>query len=121
MGDNNGHEDEEIISWFEEISEHAARVQTETLQQIIQLNLGVEYLKCWLGDLKIQDMDPCTLESLYTSSVPLASHSDFEPYIQSIADGDPSPDHLLTQEPITTLSLRYLLTSSFLLRCHKSL
>ncbi|XXG71696.1 hypothetical protein AAC387_Pa07g0962 [Persea americana] len=105
MGDNNGHEDEEIISWFEEISEHAARVQTETLQQIIQLNLGVEYLKCWLGDLKIQDMDPCTLESLYTSSVPLASHSDFEPYIQSIADGDPSPDPLLTQEPITTLSL----------------
>lgn len=119
MNNKSGHEDEEIISWFEEISEHAARVQTQTLQQIIQLNLGVEYLKCWLGDLKIQDMDPCALESLYTSSVPLASHSDFEPYIQSIADGDPSP--LLTQEQITTLSLRYLLTSSFLHRCHKSL
>lgn len=114
---NSNEDDQEIISWFEEITEHAARIQTQTLQQIIQLNFGVEYLKSWLGDLKIQDMDPCALESLYTSLLPLASHSDFEPYIQRIADGDPFP--LLTQEPITTLSLRYLLTSSFMIRSHK--
>ncbi|KAJ8618163.1 hypothetical protein MRB53_014349 [Persea americana] len=100
---NNSNEDEEIISWFEDIAFKAACVQTQTLHQILEQNFGVEYLRKWLGNLKIQDIEPCALESLYTSLVPLVSHADLEPYIQRIADGDPSP--LLTQEPITTLSL----------------
>lgn len=107
---NNSNEDEEIISWFEDIAFKAACVQTQTLHRILEQNFGVEYLKKWLGNLKIQDIEPCALESLYTSLVPLVSHADLEPYIQRIADGDPSP--LLTQEPITTLSLRLSVTSA---------
>lgn len=97
----------EIISWFETVSKNAAMVQTGTLGQILHLNYGVEYLKKWFGDMKIQDLDACALESLYASLVPLASHADFEPFIQRIADGDTAP--ILTQQPITTLSLRYVL------------
>jgi hypothetical protein len=67
----------------------------------------VEYLKKWLGDIDVRDMDASALESLYTSLVPLASHADLEPFINRIADGDTAP--LLTQQPITLLSLRYAL------------
>lgn len=109
---NTSNEDEEIIRWFDEIALEAGSVQTKTLQRILELNFGVEYLKKWLADLNIEDIEPRALESLYTSLVPLVSHADLEPYIQRIADGDPSP--LLTQEPITILSLRLLLISSFL-------
>ncbi|KAI3835847.1 hypothetical protein MKW92_031264 [Papaver armeniacum] len=97
-------EDYEIIKWFEDISEKAGLVQTETLRRIIEMNFETEYLKKWLGnDLNIQEMDSNSIESLYTSLVPLVSHADLEPYILRIADGDLTP--VLTQEAITTLSL----------------
>ncbi|KAA8524451.1 hypothetical protein F0562_010874 [Nyssa sinensis] len=97
-------EDYDIISWFEDVAEHAGLVQTQTLCRILELNYGVEYLTKWFGEINIQEMDDASaLESLYTSLVPLASHADFEPYIQRIVDGDSTP--LLTQQPITTLSL----------------
>ncbi|XWS39493.1 hypothetical protein CRYUN_Cryun18bG0059300 [Craigia yunnanensis] len=99
----NGSCDYDIISWFNSVSENAAMVQRETLRRILELNYGVEYLKKWFEDINIQEMDACALESLYTSLVPLASHADLEPFIQRIADGDTAP--ILTQQPITTLSL----------------
>ncbi|KAK8624618.1 hypothetical protein V6N13_089508 [Hibiscus sabdariffa] len=105
IGNGNGGNDYEydIISWFETVSKNAATVQRETLARILHLNYGVEYLKKWFGDMEIQDLDSCALESLYASLVPLASHADFEPFIQRIADGDTAP--ILTQHPITALSL----------------
>lgn len=96
----------DIIWWFEYISENAGEVQRETLRRILEQNYDVEYLKKRLGDTKIIDMDACAMETLYTSLVPLASHADLEPYIQRIADGDTAP--LLTQQPITKLSLRWI-------------
>ncbi|CBI28909.3 indole-3-acetic acid-amido synthetase GH3.10 [Vitis vinifera] len=93
----------EIIGWFEDVSENTGYVQTQTLCRILELNSGVEYLKKWLGDINVQEMEASALESLYTSLVPLASHADLETYIQRIADGDTSP--ILTNQPITTLSL----------------
>jgi len=95
---------ENIISWFEDVSRNTGSVQTQILCNILKQNHGVEYLKKWLGDYNIFEMEPCALESLFTSLVPIASHADFEPFIQRISDGDTAP--LLTQQPITTLSLR---------------
>lgn len=95
--------DFDIITWFEDVSKNAGSVQTETLCKILKQNYGVEYLNKWLGSYNISEMDACALESLFTSVVPLASHADFESYIQKIADGNTGP--ILTQQPITTLSL----------------
>lgn len=95
---------EKIISWFEDVSNNTGSVQTEILSNILKQNNGVEYLKKWLGGYNILEMEACALESLFTSMVPIASHADFEPFIQRISDGDTAP--LLTQQPITTLSLR---------------
>ncbi|KAF3652031.1 putative indole-3-acetic acid-amido synthetase GH3.5 [Capsicum annuum] len=93
---------DEIISWFDRSAENAAAIQRQTLRRILELNHRVEYLNKWIGDIRlIQDEN--ALESLYATMVPLASHADFEPYIHKIADGEKAP--LLTQEPITTLSL----------------
>lgn len=95
---------EAIIRWFEEVAENAGPVQTKTLQRILKLNWGVEYLRKWLGDdIDVEEVDEATLESFYTSLVPLSSHVDIEPYIRRIAEGDSSS--LLTQQPITHLSL----------------
>ncbi|XP_043689190.1 indole-3-acetic acid-amido synthetase GH3.10 [Telopea speciosissima] len=99
----NGFEDYDIIKWFEDVAENAGFVQTLTLRRIIQQNLGTEYLRKWLGDIEIQDIEPNALESLYTSLVPIASHADLEPYVHKIAEGNSTP--ILTQQPITTLSL----------------
>lgn len=101
----------DIINWFEDISNNAGWVQSKTLRKILELNNEAEYLKKWLGDVKIHELEDSALESLYTSLVPLASHADLEPYIQRIAEGDTAP--LLSQQPITTLSLRQEPTFSF--------
>ncbi|KAK2433401.1 hypothetical protein P8452_30827 [Trifolium repens] len=94
---------EKIITWFEDVTKNTSFVQTQILSNILKQNHDVEYLKKWLGDYNILEMEPCALESLFTSLVPIASHADFEPFIQRISDGDSAP--LLTQQPITTLSL----------------
>lgn len=96
-----GHAD--VIGWFEHVSEKACKAQRETLRRILELNSGVEYLRKWLGAVDVEEMDDDTLETLFTSLVPIVSHADLDPYIQRIADGETSP--LLTQEPITVLSL----------------
>ncbi|CAK7349918.1 unnamed protein product [Dovyalis caffra] len=95
----------DVIDWFEGISESAFEVQTDTLRKILEQNWGVEYLKKWFGDVNIQYMDASALESLYTSLVPLASHADFEPYINRIADGDTA--HLLVQQPVSLFCIRF--------------
>ncbi|XP_059660977.1 indole-3-acetic acid-amido synthetase GH3.10 isoform X2 [Cornus florida] len=102
--DKSNGECHDIVNWFEDVAENAGAVQTRTLRRILELNSGAEYLKKWFGGMAIEELDESALESLYTSLVPLASHADLEPCIQRIANGDKSP--LLTQQPITTLSLR---------------
>ncbi|KAJ0428381.1 putative GH3 family protein [Helianthus annuus] len=94
---------DDMMRWFQEVARNARNVQAETLKTILEMNHGAEYLKKWLGDIDVHNMDAEALQSLYESMVPLASHADLDPYIQRIADGETSP--LLTKQPITTLSL----------------
>ncbi|XP_072994526.1 jasmonoyl--L-amino acid synthetase GH3.5-like [Typha latifolia] len=85
-----------VIAEFEALSKDAARVQTETLRRILQENGEAEYLRnLGLGGRT----DPGS----FKSCVPLVTHSDLEPYIQRIVDGDDSP--VLTGKPITSISL----------------
>lgn len=106
---------DDVIGWFERVSEKACKVQSETLRRILELNSGVEYLRKWLGTVDVQEMDDYSLETLFTSLVPIVSHADLDPYIQRIADGETCP--LLTQEPITVLSLRYISNFGFVCVC----
>ncbi|KAL1561940.1 Jasmonoyl--L-amino acid synthetase jar6 [Salvia divinorum] len=87
---------EAVIGEFESLSRDAGAVQRETLQKILDENGGTEYLQRW-------GLNGRTDPDSFTNCVPIASHSDLEPYIQRIVDGN-SP-RCLTGKPITTISL----------------
>ncbi|XP_068660002.1 jasmonoyl--L-amino acid synthetase JAR4-like [Aristolochia californica] len=85
-----------FIEEFEVMTKDARRVQQETLQRILRENGNAEYLQQFgLGGRT----DP---ES-FKACVPLCTHTELEPYIQRIVDGDISS--ILTGKCITTLSL----------------
>ncbi|KAK1324802.1 putative indole-3-acetic acid-amido synthetase GH3.5 [Acorus calamus] len=87
---------ERVIKEFESVTKDAGRVQIETLKRILEMNGEAEYL---------QSLGLCgrTDPESFKACVPLATHSDLEPYIQRITDGEDSP--ILTGKPITTISL----------------
>ncbi|GER37910.1 auxin-responsive GH3 family protein [Striga asiatica] len=87
---------ESFIEEFEWLTRNAGRVQKETLKRILEENGETEYLrKCGVNGLTDPDS--------YRARVPIATHNDFEPYIQKIADG--TNQSALTGKPITTISL----------------
>lgn len=87
---------DEVIEEFEALTKNAEKVQKETLKKILEENGSAEYLQ---NSGLIGRTDP---ES-YKASVPIVTHTDLEPFIQRIVDGDSSP--ILTGKPITTISL----------------
>ncbi|XP_068660116.1 jasmonoyl--L-amino acid synthetase JAR4-like [Aristolochia californica] len=84
------------IENFEVQTKDAERVQRETLEKILEENEETEYLKRF-------GLNGRRDEETFRKCVPLASHQEFQPYIQRIADGDSSP--ILAAKPFTTLSL----------------
>ncbi|XP_074570706.1 jasmonoyl--L-amino acid synthetase GH3.5-like [Curcuma longa] len=87
---------ESVIDEFETTTKNAGHHQRETLRQILEQNGKAEYLQS-LG------LGGRTDPESYKACVPLVTHSDLEPYIQRIADGDSSP--ILTGKPIPAISL----------------
>ncbi|CAA0808656.1 Auxin-responsive GH3 family protein [Striga hermonthica] len=47
----------DIIDWFDDVAERAGTVQTETLRTILEANHRVEYLKKWLKDVNVNEME----------------------------------------------------------------
>lgn len=91
-----------VIQEFESMTKDAGKVQRETLKKILEENGEAEYLQgLGLGGRTDPESFKCC--------VPLVTHKDLEPYIQRIVDGDDSL--ILTGKPITSVSLRYNLTS----------
>ncbi|KAF0926728.1 hypothetical protein E2562_027161 [Oryza meyeriana var. granulata] len=87
---------EETINEFEMLTRDAGRVQQDTLKKILEINANAEYLQNYgLGGR--------TDAESFKSCIPLCVHSDIEPYIQRIVDGDTSP--VVTGKPIANLSL----------------
>ncbi|XP_061995945.1 jasmonoyl--L-amino acid synthetase JAR6 isoform X2 [Rosa rugosa] len=87
---------EKVIEDFEAMTSDAERIQKETLKKILEQNRSAEYLQL-LGLNGRTDLES------FKRVVPLVTHTDLDPYIQRIADGDSSP--VLTGKPITTISL----------------
>ncbi|WOK91388.1 hypothetical protein Cni_G00079 [Canna indica] len=87
---------ESVIEEFEALTKDAGRLQRETLRKILEQNGEAEYLQS-LG------LGGRTDPGSFKACVPLATHSDLQPYIQRIVDGETSP--ILTGKPITSISL----------------
>ena len=88
---------EPVIEDFEVMTKDAGTIQEETLEKILKENGGTEYLKKW-------DLNGRTDVETFKACVPIVSHSDLDPYIQRIVDGDLSP--ILTGKPVQAISLR---------------
>lgn len=89
---------EATIEEFEALSMDAGRVQRETLRKILERNGGTEYLSQW-------GLDGSTDPETYKARVPIVTHSDIEPYIRRIAQGERGSS-IITSKPITAISLR---------------
>ncbi|XP_047061295.1 jasmonoyl--L-amino acid synthetase GH3.3-like [Lolium rigidum] len=87
---------EKVIAEFDRLTRDAANVQRETLRRILAENGAAEYLQS-LG------LAGRTDPGSFRACVPLATHADFEPYINRIVDGDATP--VLTGKPVTSISL----------------
>lgn len=87
---------EKVIADFERLTRDAAIVQRDTLRRILAENGAAEYLR---GLGLAGRTDPGS----FRACVPLATHADFEPYINRIVDGDATP--VLTGKPVTSISL----------------
>ncbi|XP_058068224.1 jasmonoyl--L-amino acid synthetase JAR4-like [Magnolia sinica] len=92
----NGFTHQSVIDEFEATTKDTGKVQIETLRKILEKNSETEYLQ------KLGLNGRTDLES-FKACVPLATHKDFDPYIQRIADGDLSP--VLTEKPIKSMSI----------------
>ncbi|KAI4355199.1 hypothetical protein L6164_003993 [Bauhinia variegata] len=87
---------DKVIDEFEEITKDAERVQKETLRKILEDNASAEYLQN-LG------LNGRTDPESFKACVPLVTHTDLEPCIHRIVEGEGSS--ILTGKPITTMSL----------------
>jgi auxin responsive GH3 family protein/jasmonic acid-amino synthetase len=92
---------EKVIAEFDRLTRDAANVQRETLRRILAENGAAEYLQ---GLGLAGRTDPGS----FRACVPLATHADFEPYINRIVDGDATP--VLTGKPVTSISLRFVIS-----------
>ncbi|GMH21731.1 hypothetical protein Nepgr_023573 [Nepenthes gracilis] len=100
--------DVQIIEEFEEMTKNAERVQTKTLQRILEQNREAEYLKK-------PGLNGRTDPESFKACVPLVTHPDVEPFIRRIMDGDASP--ILTGKSVTTISRRFVLFYSLAFSC----
>jgi len=98
-GDEFSFNAEKMIAEFERLTRDAAAVQRETLRRILTGNAAAEYLRR-LGLAGRTDPDS------FRACVPLATHADLEPYIARITDGGDTASHVLTDTPVTSVSLR---------------
>ncbi|OMO73281.1 GH3 auxin-responsive promoter [Corchorus olitorius] len=82
---------EDGLKILEDITSNAHEIQEKVLEDILRRNSGTEYLKGFLnGQIDKQ---------LFKKNVPIVTYEDIKPYMDRIANGEPS--NILLAEPIT--------------------
>ncbi|XP_068665690.1 indole-3-acetic acid-amido synthetase GH3.17-like [Aristolochia californica] len=87
---NNGERNLQLI---EELTINAGQFQQEVLKQILQRNAETDYLSDFLEGHTDKDLFKC--------KVPVVNYEDIKPYIERIANGEPS--RIISEEPISEL------------------
>ncbi|KAL0797093.1 hypothetical protein Bca101_068470 [Brassica carinata] len=79
------------LSDLEEVTSNAENIQNDLLKEILTLNANTEYL--W------QFLHGSSDKSFFKKHVPVVSYEDVKPYIERVADGEPS--EVISGGPIT--------------------
>lgn len=84
------------------LTSNVKQIQDDVLKEILTLNANTEYLRGYLHGAYDKE--------LFKKNVPVVSYDDVKPYIERVANGEPS--NVISGKPITRFLLRYLLSSS---------
>lgn len=76
---------------LEELTSNAKQLQEDVLEEILTLNANTEYLQRFLHGSSDKD--------LFKKNVPVITYDDVKPYIERVANGEPS--HVISGGPIT--------------------
>ncbi|KAF2609292.1 hypothetical protein F2Q68_00043290 [Brassica cretica] len=70
------------LSDLEEVTTNAEKIQNDLLKEILTLNAKTEYLR--------QFLHGSSDKTFFKKHVPVVSYEDMKPYIERVADGEPS-------------------------------
>ena len=87
------------LSVLEELTSNAKQIQDDVLNKILKANANTEYLSRFL--------EGSSDKELFKKNVPVVSYEDVKPYIDRVANGEPTD--IISGEPITTFNRRYTL------------
>ncbi|KAL1214072.1 4-substituted benzoates-glutamate ligase GH3.12 [Cardamine amara subsp. amara] len=76
---------------LEELTSNAKQIQDDVLEEILTLNANTEYLQRFLHG--------CSDKDLFKKNVPVVSYEDVKPFIDRVANGEPSD--IISGKPIT--------------------
>ncbi|CAN6902433.1 unnamed protein product [Brassica oleracea] len=82
------------LSVLEELTSNAKKIQDDVLTKILKANANTEYLSLFL--------EGSSDKELFKKNVPVVSYEDVKPYIDRVANGEPSD--IISGEPITTFN-----------------
>uniref|UniRef100_A0A1J3EBL1 4-substituted benzoates-glutamate ligase GH3.12 n=1 Tax=Noccaea caerulescens TaxID=107243 RepID=A0A1J3EBL1_NOCCA len=80
-----------VLKDLEELTSNAKQIQDDMLEEILKVNTNTEYLRRFLGGRSDKDF--------FRKNVPVVSYEDVRPYIERVANGEPSD--VISGEPIT--------------------
>ncbi|XVF18812.1 hypothetical protein REPUB_Repub11eG0055400 [Reevesia pubescens] len=87
---------EDGLKMIEELTTNAQQIQEQVLQKILMRNAGTEYLSRFL-------INGQTDKQHFKNNVLIVNYEDIKPYIDRIADGEPSD--ILLAEPVIEFHL----------------
>ncbi|KAG2300886.1 hypothetical protein Bca52824_037358 [Brassica carinata] len=82
------------LSILEELTSNAKQIQDDVLNKILKANANTEYLHRFL--------EGSSDKELFKKNVPVVTYEDVKPYIDRVANGEPSD--IISGEPITTFN-----------------
>ncbi|XP_038900786.1 indole-3-acetic acid-amido synthetase GH3.17-like [Benincasa hispida] len=82
------------LKLLEDLTQNAKQIQEQVIQKILTQNFNTEYLNTFLNG---HSLDLQT----FKNSVPVVNYEDIKPYIERIANGEPS--QIISSQPITEL------------------
>lgn len=90
-----------VLKDLEELTSNAKQTQDDLLDEILRVNANTKYLLPFLHGNPDKE--------LFKKNVPIVTYEDARPYIERVADGEPSD--VISGEPITSFFLRYMLSN----------
>lgn len=87
---------------LEDLTTNAYQIQLQVLKEILTRNAKTEYLKGYFN-LNIGHFDVDALQ-VFKKNVPVVNYEDIKPYIERIANGEPSD--IISAQPITEFLTR---------------